>query len=144
VHVGLLVTSHFLDKICTIILSASVTEFSHKVQWQNSPTKYKSTTRVILCQWRNTTLPAVHCLKGELGEIQVYFRKIPLYQQKFLMVSVLSSSPWLLRYLKNVQNETTKRFSVGNTKVNILALISWSRKLWITRVAVSKINILIC
>jgi len=23
---------------------------------------------------------------------------------------------------KNVQNETTKRFSVGNTKVNILAL----------------------
>jgi len=34
-------------------------------------------------------------LKGELGEFQVYFRKIPLYQQKFLVVSVLYNSLWL-------------------------------------------------
>jgi len=31
-----------------------------------------------------------------------YFRKIPLHQQKFLMVSVLSNSLWLPRILKNV------------------------------------------
>jgi len=35
--------------------------------------------------------------KRELGELQIYFRKIPLHQQKFLVVSVL------------------KLFSVGNT-----------------------------
>jgi len=44
------------------------------------------------------------CLKGELGELQIYFRKIPLHQRKFLVVSVLSNSPWLPRNLKNVQN----------------------------------------
>jgi len=54
-------------------------------------------------------------LKGELGELQIYVRKILLYQQKFLVVLVLSNSPWLPRNLKNVQNETTKLFSVGNT-----------------------------
>jgi len=31
-------------------------------------------------------------LKGELGEIQIYFRNIPLHQQKFLVVSVLFNS----------------------------------------------------
>jgi len=31
------------------------------------------------------------------------------------------------KFLKNVQNETTKRFSVGNTKVNILALTAGSK-----------------
>jgi len=61
-------------------------------------------------------------VKGVLGVIQIYFRKIPLFQQNFLVISVLSNSPWLPRNLKNVQNETTKHFSVGNTKVNILAL----------------------
>jgi len=40
--------------------------------------------------------------------------KVPLHQQKFLVVSVLSNSPWLPRNFKNVQNETTKFFSVGN------------------------------
>jgi len=39
-------------------------------------------------------------LKGELGELQIYFRKIPLHQQKFLVVSVLSNLPWLPRNLK--------------------------------------------
>jgi len=40
------------------------------------------------------------------------------------MVLVLSISLWLPRYLKqNVQNETTKRFLVGNTKINILLSI---------------------
>jgi len=34
-------------------------------------------------------------IKGELGELDFYFRKIPLHQQKFLVVSVLSNSPWL-------------------------------------------------
>jgi len=38
-------------------------------------------------------------LKGELGELQIYFRKIPLHQQKFLAVS-LTNSPWLPRNLK--------------------------------------------
>jgi len=39
-------------------------------------------------------------IKEELGELQFYFRKIPLHQQKFLVVSVLSNSPWLLRNFK--------------------------------------------
>jgi len=57
-------------------------------------------------------------------EIQKMHRKTPLHQQKFLVVSVLSNSPWLPRNLKTVQNETNKHFSAGtgNTKVNILAL----------------------
>jgi len=42
-------------------------------------------------------------IKVEL-EFQIYFRKITLHQQKFLVVLVLSNSPWLLRSLKNVQN----------------------------------------
>jgi len=66
-------------------------------------------------------------LKGELGKFQIYFNKLPLHQQNFLVVSVLSNSPWLPRYLKNVQSDTTKRFSVGNTKVNILALTASSK-----------------
>jgi len=40
-------------------------------------------------------------LKGELGELELYCRKIPLHQQKFLVVSVFSNSPWVLRNLKN-------------------------------------------
>jgi len=42
-----------------------------------------------------------YALKEELGELEFYFRKIPLYQQKYLVVSVLSNSPWLPRNLKN-------------------------------------------
>jgi len=30
-------------------------------------------------------------VKGELGELQIYIRKIPLHQQKFLAVLVLGS-----------------------------------------------------
>jgi len=37
---------------------------------------------------------------GKLEEFQIYFRKIPLQQQTFLVVSVLSNSPWLPRNLK--------------------------------------------
>jgi len=33
--------------------------------------------------------------KGEQGKLQFYFKKIPLHQQKFLMASVLSNTPWL-------------------------------------------------
>jgi len=40
------------------------------------------------------------------------------------VVSSFSNSLWLPRYLKNVHY---KRFSVGNTKVNILALIAVSK-----------------
>jgi len=40
-------------------------------------------------------------IKVELGELEFYFRKIPLHQQKFLVVSVLSNLPWLPRNLKN-------------------------------------------
>jgi len=39
--------------------------------------------------------------KGELKELEFYFRKIPLHQRKFLVDSVLSNSPWLPRNLKN-------------------------------------------
>jgi len=42
-----------------------------------------------------------------------------LHQQKILIISGFSKL-WLPRYLKNVQNETIKRFLVGNTKINIL------------------------
>jgi len=66
-------------------------------------------------------------IKGEIGELQFYFRKIPLHQQKFLVVSVFSNLPWLPRNLKKFQNKSTKRFSVGNTKVNILALTAGSK-----------------
>jgi len=58
-------------------------------------------------------------IKGELREILIYFRKIPLHQQNFLVVSVLSNLPWCREIWKNVQNKTTKRFSVGNTNINI-------------------------
>jgi len=54
-------------------------------------------------------------VKGELGELEFYFGNIPLHQQKYLVVSVLSNSPWLQRNLKNGQNEVTKHISVGNT-----------------------------
>jgi len=57
----------------------------------------------------------MQAFKGELGKLQIYFRKIPLHQQKYLVISVLSNLPWLQRNLKNVQYETTKLFSVGNT-----------------------------
>jgi len=57
----------------------------------------------------------IKLFKGELGELQIYFRKIPLHQKKILVVSVLSNSPWLREIWKNVPNETTKLFSVGNT-----------------------------
>jgi len=36
-----------------------------------------------------------------------------------MIVSVLFILPWLPRNLKNVQNETSKLFSVGNTNINI-------------------------
>jgi len=39
-------------------------------------------------------------IKWELGELQIYFRKIALHQQKFLVVSVLSNSPWVAENLK--------------------------------------------
>jgi len=58
---------------------------------------------------------SVYYIKGELGELEFYFRKIPLHQQKFLVVSILSNSPWLPRNLKMDQNEVTKHFSIGNT-----------------------------
>jgi len=43
------------------------------------------------------------------------------------VVSVLSKSPWLPRNLKNVQNETTKCFSVGNKKLTF-SLDSWFKE----------------
>jgi len=55
-------------------------------------------------------------LKGKLGEFRVYFRKILLHQQKFLVVSVLSYLPWLPRNLKKCPKwNYYKLFSVGNT-----------------------------
>jgi len=39
--------------------------------------------------------------RSPIGELEFYFRKIPLHQQKFLVVSVLSNSPWLPKNLKN-------------------------------------------
>jgi len=50
-------------------------------------------------------------IKGELGVLQ-----IPLHQQKFLVVSVLSNSPWLPRYLKKCP------------KWNYEVLFSWQDK----------------
>jgi len=38
-------------------------------------------------------LQRIMSVKGELGELQIYFRKILLHQQKFLVVSILSNSP---------------------------------------------------
>jgi len=52
-----------------------------------------------------------------------------MHQQKFLLVSILSNSTWhgCREIWKNAQNETTKHFSVVNTKVNILALTAGSK-----------------
>jgi len=50
-------------------------------------------------------------IKGELGELQIYFRKIPCINKNF----------WWSRFFfcweiwKMDQNEVTKHFSVGNT-----------------------------
>jgi len=46
-----------------------------------------------------STVPKTY-FKGELGELEFYLKKIPLLQQKFLVVSVLSNSPWLPKNLK--------------------------------------------
>jgi len=40
-------------------------------------------------------------IKGELGELEFYLRKIPLHQPKVLVASVLSNSPWLPNNLKH-------------------------------------------
>jgi len=45
----------------------------------------KKATFGLSCKQANTVL------KVELGEFQIYFRKIPLHQQNFLVVSVLSN-----------------------------------------------------
>jgi len=53
-------------------------------------------------------------IKGELGKLEFYFRKIPLHQQKFLVVSVLTNSSWLSRNLNLMdQNEVTKLFQLA-------------------------------
>jgi len=47
---------------------------------------------------------AVSAFEGfisDSGELEFYFRKIPLHQQKFLVVLVLSNSLWLPRNLKH-------------------------------------------
>jgi len=54
-------------------------------------------------------------LIGELEELQIYFRKTPLHQQnfwwsRFFLIRLGCREIW-----KNVENETTKLFSVGNT-----------------------------
>jgi len=59
--------------------------------------------RRCLVGWHPVMFEALHQLlnlKGELEVIQIYFRKMPLHQQKFLVVLVLSTLPWLLRNLK--------------------------------------------
>jgi len=53
-----------------------------------------------------------------------------LHQQKILVVSVLSNSSWLLRNLKNVQNETTKLFSWQHVS---LAMVQASYILYLLR-----------
>jgi len=87
------------------------------------PTGMQSATRYSLQKFGynpfcncSFTFAFIATLKGELGELQIYFRKILLHQQKFLMVSAF----FLIRLVaekfeKNVQNKTTKLFSVGNT-----------------------------
>jgi len=39
-------------------------------------------------------------IKAGHKSIQLYFRKLPLHQQKILVFSVFSNSLWLQRYLK--------------------------------------------
>jgi len=56
-------------------------------------------------------------IKAEQGVIQFYFRKMLLYEQKFIVVSAF----FLIRsgcreIWKNVQNEATKRFSLATRK----------------------------
>jgi len=53
-------------------------------------------------------------VKGVLGELQIYFWKIFLHQQQFLVVSVLSNSPWFReKFGKNVPNKTTSYFQLA-------------------------------
>jgi len=66
-------------------------------------------------------------IKGELGVIQIYFRKIPLHQQNLLVVSVPSNLPFAKIFEKMSKMKLLKHFSVGNTKVYILALTAGSK-----------------
>jgi len=50
-----------------------------------------------------------------------------LKQQNVLVISVFLIRLGCRDILKNIQNKTTKRFSLGNTKVNILALTAVSK-----------------
>jgi len=63
--------------------------FQFKIKWSK-----------IRVQYPFKCVDALH-IKGVLGELEFYFRKIRLHQQKFLVVSVFSNSPWLARNLKN-------------------------------------------
>jgi len=68
------------------------------------------------------TVPVVLCvlLKVEQGVIQFYFRKIPHINKNFWWIQLFLIRCGWRDVWKKVQNETTKRFLVGNTKINIL------------------------
>jgi len=58
-------------------------------------------------------------LKGQLGEVQIYFRKTLLHQQKFLVLSVLSNSPWLPKNLKNVQMKLLSSYQLATLSADV-------------------------
>jgi len=60
-------------------------------------------------------------IKGELGEFRFTLERYPCINKyfwwfQFFLIRLGCRDIW-----KNVQSETTKRFSLGNTKVNIIA-----------------------
>jgi len=61
-------------------------------------------------RWAPLTRDTRQGVKGELGEFQIYFRKIPLHQQKLLVVLLFSNSPWLPRKGELERTETNKNF----------------------------------
>jgi len=57
-----------------------------------------------------TYLPSQVKVKGKLGELEFFFKKILRHQQKILVVSVLSNRLCCREIWKNVQNKITKLF----------------------------------
>jgi len=65
--------------------------------------------------------------------IQFHYRKIPMHQQKFLVVSEIFNSVWLPRNLKMSKVKLLSS-SIGNTLVNVLALTTvFKSKIRLTR-----------
>jgi len=91
---SLQVCMYFINKLSITYL---LTWFANLQLTKGSMT----TSKFYSMQFRIKINSGIPKFKGELGELEFFFRKIHLHQQKFLVVSVFSNSPWLTRNFKN-------------------------------------------